>query len=74
VKVRQHVKPGNAKSLWDAVKIARGEDALPIASTILLDNYEVKAEQVAEAFALQHFKRKVKGKIEKTQKNGEVYN
>jgi hypothetical protein len=31
-KIRKQIKPGNSKSLWDAVKIAREQDMAPISN------------------------------------------
>jgi hypothetical protein len=39
-KVRLHIRPGNPKSLWDAVKIAKDEDASPIPSEMTVRDKE----------------------------------
>ncbi len=53
-----HIRPGNPKSLWDAVKIAKDEDASPIPSEMTLSGIKKREGEIAESFQI-YFKGKV---------------
>jgi hypothetical protein len=66
-KIRMHIRPGNSKSLWDAVKIAKDEDASSIPPEMSLAGTTKKDEEVAKAFQI-HFKKKVEDIIRSTKR------
>ena len=65
---RQHVRkkiiPGNNKSLWDAVKIAKDIEPTPIPTTVTKEGLNCSGKDVPAAFA-DFFKSKV-ANLEKT--------
>ena len=62
-KVRRRIVPGNNKSLWDAVRIAKDIEPTPLPPTIIKDSVSYERKDAATAFA-QFFEEKVK-KLEK---------
>ena len=70
LKVRRRIVPGNNKSLWDAVKIAKDVEPTPLPPTIIKDSVSYKRKDAATAFA-QFFEEKVK-KLEKDLKVRDV--
>jgi hypothetical protein len=72
-KVRKHIRPGNQKSLWDAVKVAKEEDALSMPTDMTIDEEKITKGKVAETFA-KHFRTKVSSIIESTNINTGVFN
>ena len=59
LKVRRRIVPGNNKSLWDAVKIAKDVEPTPLPPTIIKDSVSYERKDAATAFA-QFFEEKVK--------------
>jgi hypothetical protein len=59
IKVRRHIKPGNPKSLWDAVKIAKDEDTSSIPSKMKWKGKDINREAIAGTFA-SHCRKKWK--------------
>jgi hypothetical protein len=72
-KVRIHIKPGNPKLLWDAVNIAKDEDASPIPSEMTLSGIKKREGEIAKAFQT-HFRGKVEDIIASTKKKTTVHN
>ena len=71
--VRKNIVPGNSKSLWNAVKIAKDINISPIPTNMQYDGNTIKIEELPDAFA-KHFKDKVDNIISKNNINGNVYN
>ena len=57
--VRNGILPGNSRSLWSAVKIAKDIGTTDIPNNMSLCGVTVAGNEVAEAFA-QFFEKKVK--------------
>ena len=72
-RVRKGVLPGNSKSLWDAVKIAKDLNVETIPKTMFRDNTEVQGLKLADSFA-SFFDHKVKSISENTIVSDTVYN
>ena len=71
--VRKNIVPGNSKSLWNAVKIAKDINISPIPTNMQYDGNTIKIEELPDAFS-KHFKDKVDNIISKNNLNGNVYN
>ena len=67
------IRPANAKSLWDSVRIARDEDTNPIPNEMSLGNDKYKNEEIADAFS-DYFKNKVDQITAECQTDDTVYN
>ena len=63
--VRKGILPGNSKSLWKAVKIAKSSGHSIIPSNMMLNNVNVIGQNIAELFA-GYFNRKVSAIVNKT--------
>ena len=74
---RQHVRrkiiPGNNKSLWDAVKIAKDLEPTPLPSTVVMGGIGYSGKEIASAFS-EHFISKIEGLKSDTRINSGVYN
>jgi hypothetical protein len=73
MKIRKHIRPGNAKTLWDAVRIAKDEDTSSIPSKMNWNGREIDKDKIAEKFA-EHFRNKVENTIKETSLSSTVYN
>jgi hypothetical protein len=71
--VRSRVKPGNNKSLWDAVRIAKDLEPVPLPEYVEKDGNKYTGRKVASAFS-EYFNDKVIGLKSSTKKSEEVYN
>jgi hypothetical protein len=49
--VRRGILPGNSKSLWDAVKIAKNKGVEVIPQVLYLNQQEIKKENSQDVFA-----------------------
>ena len=56
--VRRNIKPGNSKSLWDAVKTAKDLNTPRLPNVMFLNNIEVNPDDLPDTFA-SHFKEKI---------------
>ena len=57
--------PGNSKSLWKAVKIAKNVGYTPIPQNMTLNNVDVSGQNIAECFA-SFFDKKVGNIVRET--------
>ena len=57
-KIRDKIKPGNSKSLWDAVKIAKNTNIPPLPQSMTLNDVTIDSANLPDAFA-NYFKEKV---------------
>ena len=71
--VRRNIKPGNSKSLWDAVKISKDMNTPKLPSKMFLNNVEIDEDQLPDTFA-SHFKEKIEKIIEEQVIDVNVYN
>ena len=51
LKVRQGIKPGNSKSLWEAVKIAKDQNIEELPDQMKFNGNTIPNENLAEEFA-----------------------
>ena len=72
-KVRQGIMPGNNKSLWDAVKIAKDQNTDELPDEMNIDGMPIPTNEIAEEFA-KMFEQKVKDIESTTNINDGVYN
>ena len=72
-KVRQGIKPGNNKTLWDAVKIAKNLNIEELPDQMNLHGVPISNEVLAEEFA-NMFEKKIEDIVQSTKINNEVYN
>jgi hypothetical protein len=73
LKVRRGIRPGNTKSLWEAVKIANNKNSNVLPKVLLKDNTEIPSKDVPDEFA-KFFDTKVKNIILSVNIKEEVYN
>jgi hypothetical protein len=71
--VRKKIIPGNNKSLWDAVKIAKDIEPTPIPTTVTKEGLNCSGKDVPAAFA-DFFKSKVANLEENLTTHNDVYN
>jgi hypothetical protein len=71
--VRTRIKPGNNKSLWDAVRIAKDIEPVPLPDYVTRDGEIYTEKEVASAFS-EYFDDKVTNLQSSTAKSGSVYN
>ena len=71
--VRRKIIPGNSKSLWDAVKLAKDVNNPKIPNHMLSNNIEIPKKDLPEAFA-DMFIRKVKSIVDEQAISETVYN
>ena len=71
-KVRKGILPGDCKSLWYAVKLAKNQGPNIIPSNILLKGIDVTGDEVSESFA-GFFDKKVVGIVDSTSVNPGVH-
>ena len=71
--VRRKIIPGNSKSLWDAVKLAKDVNNPKIPNHMLSNNIEIPKKDLPEAFA-EMFIRKVKSIVDEQVISETVYN
>ena len=57
--MRQGIKPGNNKTLWDAVKIEKDQNTNELPDQMKLDETVIPNEELAEQFACM-FEKKIK--------------
>jgi hypothetical protein len=72
-KVRRHIKIGNLKTLWDAVKIAKDENTCAIPRRMRDGDETIDEERLQEAFA-EHFSNNVENIVKETAMDNVVYN
>ena len=72
-KVRQGIIPGNSKSLWSAVNIAKDINIVSLPNVMFLGGVEVKQNNLPETFA-KYFYDKVNNICVNCQINNNVYN
>ena len=56
--VGHNIKPGNSKSLWDAVKTAKDMNIPKLPNVLYHNNLEIKTDDLPKTFA-SHFKEKI---------------
>jgi hypothetical protein len=66
-----HIKPGNQKSLWDAVKIARDENTSSIPKKMKCGDDLIEEHNIPEGFA-QHFTDKVNNITKETESDTNI--
>ena len=71
--MRRGILPGNSKSLWDAVKIAKNKGVEVIPQVLYLNQQEIKKENSQDVFA-SFFDNKIRAIINSSNINEEVYN
>ena len=71
--IRRNIIPGNAKSLWNAVKIAKDINVSPMPSYMLNNEHEVIMDKLPDQFA-KHFKTKVGNLTTENNIQQNVYN
>ena len=71
--VRKGILPGNSKSLWHAVKLAKNQGPELIPPNMKYHGIEVTSDDIAEVFA-GFFDKKVVGIVESTSVDPGVYN
>ena len=70
-KVRKDILPGNTKSLWNSVKIAKDQSVEPIPQKLYKVGNAVDAKNVCDEFAC-YFDEKVKNIVETTTINENI--
>ena len=73
MKVRQGIKPGNSKTLWEAVKIAKDQNIEDLPEKMNLNSVTIANEDLAEQFA-NMFEKKINDIASTTSINDTVYN
>ena len=73
IKVRQGIKPGNSKTLWEAVKIANDQNIEYIPDQMKQNGSIIPNENLAEEFACM-FEKKIKDIVSTTTIDDAVYN
>ena len=71
--VRRGIKPGNSKTLWDAVNLAKNCNIETIPESLTLNNIKLNPNDRAQAFA-NFFKEKVQTIVDSSQISNNVYN
>ena len=71
--VRKNIVPGNSKSLWNAVKIAKDINVSPIPQTMFKDGQKIDTAELPDAF-LNYFKSKVDQITQESNIDPNVYN
>ena len=71
--VRNGILPGNSKSLWTAVKLAKDIGAEQIPTKMNLKGIPVEGSGISDCFATC-FDEKIKNTVEKVEIDNEVYN
>ena len=71
--VRRGILPGNSKSLWDSVKIAKGINIPSLLDNMSLNDNLIKNNDLPEAFA-NFFENKITQITSNTQISNNVYN
>ena len=71
--VRRRIIPGNSKSLWDAVKIAKDINIPKLPNTMYLNNTKIENNLLPDAFA-EFFKSKVETIVNEQVISDTVYN
>ena len=65
--------PGNSKSLWTAVSIAKNANIKSIPEILFLNKVKVKQDEIPKAFA-KHFEEKIAKIVNKCHISDSVYN
>ena len=71
--LQRSIIPGNSKSLWKAVKIAKNTNADEIPNEMTVENAKVNFESLPDAFA-EFFSTKIEKIVEEVQIDPNVYN
>ena len=71
--IRQGLIPGNNKTLWDSVKIAKDLNINKLPETMTLNNVSVKSENLPDEFA-SYFKMKIETIVHESNICNNVYN
>ena len=71
--VRRGIKPGNSKTLWDAVNLAKNCNIETIPESLTLNNIKLNPKDRAQAFA-NYFKEKVQTIVDSSKISSNVYN
>ena len=72
-KVRQGIKPGNSKTLWEAVKIAKDLNTDELPDKMNQNGTPIDNDELAEQFAAM-FEKKITDIVSETEINDNVYN
>jgi hypothetical protein len=71
--IRRKITPGNSKSLWDAVRLAKNVNIQQLPQKMFKDNINIKNEDLPDEFA-NFFKSKVDDIVNAQIINNDVYN
>ena len=71
--VRRNIRPGNSKSLWDAVKIAKDINISKMPSNMTLNNIKINPFDLPDSFAT-HFAQKTQAIVNNQVVNDNVFN
>ena len=71
--IRRKITPGNSKSLWDAVKIAKNVNITQLPEKMFKNNVQIKTEDLSNEFA-EFFKSKVQNIVNEQSIKNEVFN
>ena len=72
-KVRKGIIPGNCKTLWRSVKLAKNQGMNSIPPNMSFDQKEVAENEISDCFA-EFFDKKVRGIVESVKVDAGVYN
>jgi hypothetical protein len=71
-KIRKHIRNGNPKTLWDAVKVAKDKNKSSVPEIVRWNNIKFSNGRIAEAFA-EFFEDKVNKIVKDTETRTDVY-
>ena len=71
--IQRSIIPGNSKSLWNAVKIAKNTNVSKLPQIMLLNGHPIPEKDLTDAFA-DHSKNKNEKIIAETREDEDVYN
>ena len=71
--IQRSIIPGNPKSIWNAVKVAKNTNVANIPSTMYLDGIQIQNNELPDAFA-SFFEDKINKILNETVIDPEVYN
>ena len=71
--IRRKIVPGNSKSLWEAVKIAKDSNKPKIPNTMFLNTTQINSDDLPDTFA-DFFKNKVQNIVNNQVIDDQIYN
>jgi hypothetical protein len=72
-KVRKAIMPGNTRSLWNAVKIAKDTNTNELPKTIFRDSHEINESSISNEYA-SFFDQKIRSLVNPVEIDYQVYN